>query len=58
VRSLERRLRAGVQLVITVTKSTQIGKYVLFRVRAGRPPTRIDRCLLPGSSRPRRCDSL
>jgi hypothetical protein len=51
----ERRLRAGTRLVITVTKRGYIGKYTLLRLRHGKAPTRVDRCLFPGSSRPQRC---
>jgi PKD repeat protein len=56
VRRLERRLlRAGVVLKISVTKPGTIGKYTRFRIRRGRPPARIDRCLMPGTPGPLRC---
>jgi hypothetical protein len=32
-----------------------IGKYVSFRIRAGKRPVRTDRCLMPGASEPTRC---
>jgi hypothetical protein len=51
----ERELRAGTRLLITVTKRGYIGKYTLLRLRHGRSPARLDRCLYPGSLRPRRC---
>jgi PKD repeat protein len=54
-RRFERRLRAGVTLEIFVRQAGTIGKYTRFLIRAGRPPARIDRCLIPGSSRPVRC---
>jgi hypothetical protein len=40
----ERRLRAGTTLTIYVTKSGFMGKYTRFKIRKGKPPTRIDRC--------------
>lgn len=51
----ERRLRAGVMLELFVRKGTRLGKYTRFRIRAGKPPARVDRCLMPGSNRPVRC---
>ncbi len=55
LRRFERRLRAGIRIGIFVRKSGTIGKYTRFLIRAGRPPARVDRCLIPGSSRPVRC---
>jgi hypothetical protein len=55
LRRFEDRLRAGTVLRIFVRKSGTIGKYTRFLIRAGRPPARIDRCLIPGRSRPVRC---
>jgi hypothetical protein len=55
VRSLQRRYRPGATLVIRVTKPGHIGKYVRLRIRSGRAPLRIDRCLTPGRSRPVEC---
>ena len=54
-RRLERRLRSGTVIELFVTKPGTIGKYTRFRVRRGRRPTRVDACLLPGSSKPRPC---
>jgi hypothetical protein len=55
LRSLERAFRAGVRLEIRVTQPGVIGKYTRLVIRAGRPPARRDRCLMPGSRRPVRC---
>ena len=51
----ERRLPAGVRLELFVRKKSRIGKYTRFLIRAGRPPARMDRCLMPGRARPVRC---
>jgi hypothetical protein len=50
-------LRPGTIIEIRVTKRGRIGKFTRFRVRAGKPPRRTDRCLPPGSKRPVRCSS-
>jgi PKD repeat protein len=55
VRGLERSLRAGVVLRIFVRSGDAIGKYTRFRIRRAKPPTRADRCTIPGVSRPVRC---
>jgi hypothetical protein len=57
VRPFEHELRAGVHLTVTVTESGRIGKYTSFVIRRGRAPLRRDRCLYPGSARPRPCPS-
>jgi hypothetical protein len=57
VRSLQRRYRAGAVVEIRITQSGHIGKYMRLRARGGRAPLRIDRCLMPGSSRAVRCPS-
>jgi hypothetical protein len=54
-RAFERTLRAGVVLEVFVTRSGRIGKYVSFKIRAGRPPLRRDRCVMPGKRVPRAC---
>jgi hypothetical protein len=54
-RGLQRRLRAGVVLEIQVTAPGHIGKYTRFRLHRGRPPTRVDLCLVPGVARPTSC---
>jgi hypothetical protein len=51
----ERWLRAGVTLELLVRKRGFIGKYTRFLIRAGKAPTRVDRCLMPGRGRPGRC---
>jgi large repetitive protein len=59
IRKLEQRLlKTGVRIAIYVTKAGKIGKYVQFRFRKLRPPTRIDRCLLPSEpNKPVQCPS-
>src|SRR5215217_5996056 len=47
-RRFERMLPAGVRLELFVRKGARIGKYTRFRIRAGEPPARVDRCLMPG----------
>ena len=56
-RFADRLLRPGAAVRIWVTKRGQIGKYTRFRIRAGKPPIRVDRCLMPGRLRPVRCGS-
>jgi hypothetical protein len=55
VRPLERRLRAGITIGIDVTKGGRIGKYTRIKIRAGRPPTRADRCLRVHSTHAMTC---
>jgi PKD repeat protein len=55
IRRFERRLAAGVTLELFVRQAGKIGKYTRFLIRAGKPPARIDRCLIPGRPRPVRC---
>jgi PKD repeat protein len=56
IRRLRRRLlRPGAVLQIWVTKPDAIGRYTRFRIRAGKPPSRVDRCVPPGLTRPVRC---
>jgi hypothetical protein len=52
---LERRLRAGTRLDITVRKAGYIGKWTTIVIRLGRPPQRSDRCVNPGARRPTAC---
>ena len=56
-KKLERFLRAGTRIEIFVVRRGRIGKYTGFRIRAGRAPARRDRCVMPGSTRPRSCPS-
>ena len=51
----ERKYRAGVKLVVRVTKPGRIGTYVLFTIRKGKAPRRDQRCLWPGEKAPRSC---
>jgi hypothetical protein len=41
--------------VISVTRPGFIGKHTLIRIRRGKPPVRVDRCLYPGTKRPTAC---
>jgi len=55
VRALQRSYRPGATIEFRVTQSQRIGKYTRIRTRRGKAPLRIDRCLMPGSTRPVRC---
>jgi PKD domain len=55
IRRLERLLLPGVQVRVYVTKAGAVGKYARLRFRAGKPPSRTDRCLVPGSWAPAEC---
>jgi hypothetical protein len=55
LRAFERDLDAGTRLEIRVTRAGYVGKHTLIQIRRGKPPSRVDRCLYPGSSTPRRC---
>ncbi|MFL5840840.1 MAG: hypothetical protein ACJ77Z_10375 [Thermoleophilaceae bacterium] len=55
IRALERFLPTGLAITIRVTRPGYIGKYVRFIVRSRAAPERHDACLLPTSSRPKRC---
>jgi hypothetical protein len=58
VRRFGRRvLRPGAVVQVWVTMPGEIGKYTRLRIRKGKRPTRVDRCLMPGSKRPTRCSS-
>ena len=58
VRAFEGMLPAGVKLVIAVRrKGDWIGKYTSIRIHRDKAPTRTDRCLYPGRTRPRACPS-
>jgi hypothetical protein len=50
-----RVLVAGARIEVFVRATGMIGKYTSFRIRAGKPPVRTDRCLRPGASAPSRC---
>jgi hypothetical protein len=51
-----RVLVAGARIEVFVRAPGVIGKYVSFRIRAGKRPVRTDRCLMPGATtEPTRC---
>jgi PKD repeat protein len=56
-KTYERTLRAGIRLEVFVRKAGTIGKYTRFTIRSGASPRRLDRCLMPGKSKPVRCPS-
>ena len=53
--ALQRSFRVGTELEVRIVAAGAIGKFVRIRVRRGRGPARIDRCLFPGDPRPRAC---
>jgi hypothetical protein len=55
VRSLQRSYAPRATIEIRVTQAHRIGKYTRLKTRRGKAPVRIDRCLMPGSTRPVRC---
>jgi hypothetical protein len=56
IRRFSRRvLRVGTTLKVYVTKPDAIGKYTWLKVKRGRPPARVDRCLEPGDPVPVSC---
>jgi hypothetical protein len=56
VRRLEGALlRTGTTLRLFVTREDAVGKFTRFRIRRGKPPSRTDLCLVPGSGRPLAC---
>jgi PKD repeat protein len=54
-RRFERKLPAGVRLELFVRQAGRIGKYTRILIRGGKPPARMDRCLVPGKRQPVRC---
>ena len=48
----KRRLRAGTQIVLWITRPHSIGKYYSFTIRAGQPPLVALSCLAVGRTRP------
>ena len=44
--------RAGAILEIRVTGRAKVGKFTRLRMRRGRAPARLDRCLAPGAAQP------
>lgn len=55
LRSLRRTYRPKATIEIRVTKAKKIGKYTRVRTRRGKAPVRLDRCLMPGKTKPVRC---
>jgi PKD domain len=56
VNRLNRRfLRAGTSMQVFVRREGSIGRYTRFRIRGGKPPRRVDRCLVSLSRKPVRC---
>jgi hypothetical protein len=53
--SFPRVLVAGARIEVFVRARGVIGRYVAWRIRAGKRPVRTDRCLLPGAKEPTRC---
>ena len=59
VRRFERRaLPAGVRIEVFVTRRGLIGKYTRFEMRRARGPARVDRCIIPGAKKPKRCPRI
>jgi hypothetical protein len=56
-RSFDRYLHAGAVIEVFVTKAGTIGKYTRLRVRRGKLPERIDKCLAAGGALPLECPS-
>jgi PKD repeat protein len=50
-----RRVRAGTVIELFVIGRGMIGKYTRFRIRAVKPPLRVDRCTAAGVARAQRC---
>lgn len=57
VRSLQRTYRPRATIEIRVTQARKIGKYTRLTTRRGKAPLRIDRCLMPGRTKPVKCPS-
>jgi hypothetical protein len=55
IRKLQRSYRPSATIEIRVTQAKKIGKYTRVRTRKGKAPVRIDRCLMPGKTRPVKC---
>jgi hypothetical protein len=54
-RKFERAVPAASVIQVRVSRPGMIGKYVAFRIRRLKVPSRTDRCLLPGSAAPQVC---
>lgn len=49
-----KKLKAGSKLTIRVTRGGEIGAYFVYKIRRGRIPLQTERCLNPGSKKPRK----
>ena len=58
VRRFQSAFPGGPRLVISVTKPRRIGKHTTIVIRRGKPPTRLDRCLMPGARKPVECPGV
>jgi hypothetical protein len=58
VTTLQRSFPAATTINIRVGAQGAIGKHVQIRTRKGRRPTRRDRCLMPGGTKPVSCEGL
>jgi hypothetical protein len=56
-RKMERSLPAGTRLEVAVTADGLVGKYTRFTIRRLAGPGRTDRCMIPGTARPKTCPS-
>jgi PKD repeat protein len=56
-RSFERFLRAGVSLIVRVTRDNEVGSYTRFQVRRSKLPRRVDACLDSATAKPLACPS-
>jgi len=55
VRSLQRTYRPQATIEIRVTQTRKIGRYTRLTTRRDKAPLRLDRCLMPGKTRPVKC---
>jgi hypothetical protein len=51
----KRHLKAGARITVSITKSATIGSSAVVKIRKGRDPKVVRRCLMPGSTSPRAC---
>jgi PKD repeat protein len=56
-KTFERTIRPRAKLEVFVLAPGRIGKYARFKMRRGKPPARVDACVMPGKTRPRPCPS-
>lgn len=52
--NFRKRLRGGSRLIVRVTRGGEIGSYFSYRIRKGKRPIEAERCLNPGSRKPRK----